>query len=281
MRDFCRVFILAASSSMSPTSSAENSARVRQSRPERGEGGGGVWSSCGIMALSGHGDGIGPCNPHQGLEAASKGIERSSYLRSAHGERRREAYRGAPDQVDENPFSQRVLEERLPEARVAEIQGEQEPLPARLGAGNPGRQRLQGVLEDSPLEPHLLEEDGIVDHAQNSPDRSHRERVAPEGRAVVARSQSRALFSSEHRADGEAAAEALGAREHVGDYTRALVGVEVPRAPSPGLDLVEDEEGTKLIAQLAQPPQETLRRHVDAALALDRLDQDRRGLRPG
>src|SRR5918992_4892715 len=99
MRDFCKAFIFAASSRMSSTSSGVNSARVRQSRPERGEGGGGVSSSCGITDLSlGHG---GPGFYGQGVNAASKGIERSSYLRSAHGEGRGEADRGIPDQVDE------------------------------------------------------------------------------------------------------------------------------------------------------------------------------------
>src|SRR5918998_2453043 len=102
MRDLCKAFIFAASSRMSPISSGENSARVRQSRPERGEGGGGVSSSCGIKDLSlGHG-GPGFYGRRQGVNAASKGIERSSYLRSAHGEGRGEADRGAPDQVDEN-----------------------------------------------------------------------------------------------------------------------------------------------------------------------------------
>jgi hypothetical protein len=54
----------------------------------------------------------------------------------------------------------------------------------------------------------------------------------------------------------------------------------VSRPARPGLDLVEDEEGLMFIAELTQSSQETLRRDVHAALALDRLDQDRRGLRP-
>src|SRR3712207_4093950 len=62
-----------------------------------------------------------------------------------------------------------------------------------------------------PLEPHLLEEARIVDDAEYGPDRCHRERVAAEGRAVVAWSQGRVLFLGHHRAHGEAAAQALGA----------------------------------------------------------------------
>jgi outer membrane scaffolding protein for murein synthesis (MipA/OmpV family) len=41
-----------------------------------------------------------------------------------------------------------------------------------------------------------------------------------------------------------------------------------------GLDLVEDEDRVELVAEFAQALQETLGRYVDAALALDRLDQD-------
>src|SRR5918992_4545082 len=96
MRDFCKAFIFAASSRMSPASSGENSARVRQSRPERGEGRGGFSSRCWITA-SGYGGGLD--SRRQDVNTASKGIERSSYLRSAHGERRGGPF-GAAAQVD-------------------------------------------------------------------------------------------------------------------------------------------------------------------------------------
>src|SRR3712207_974778 len=87
------------------------------------------------------------------------------------------------------------------------------------------------------------------------------------------------FFLRHHRSHRETAAEALGAREHVWDHPDTLVGVQMSGAPSPSLDLVEDEEGSYLVAQLPQSLQEALRRDVHASLALDRLDQDSGGLR--
>src|SRR5215218_3479648 len=224
MRDFCSAFIFAASSRMSPASSGMNSARVRQSRPGRGE---------------------------------------------------REG--GPADEVDEYAFSEAVLE-HLGRELGAEIQGQQEPLPAHLRAGHARCQRLQRVLEDGPLEANLFEEVLVIDHAQYRLDRRHRERVAPEGGAVVAGPQGRVLFLRHHRAHGETAAEALGARERVREDPDPLICVQMPGASRPGLHLVEDEEGAVLVARFAQPLQETLRRDVHATFALDRLDQDRGGL---
>src|SRR5918998_495903 len=176
MRDFCRAFIFAASSRISPTSSRANSARVRQSRPERGDGGEGFSSRCWIITASGYGRGLDSTHD---INAASKGIERSSHLRSAHGKRRGEPY-GIADQVDEYTFFQTVLEDRSRELRVAEIQADQETLSAHLGAGNAGREHLQRVLEDGPLEPHLFEEDPFVDDAKDGFYCGHSERIAPE-----------------------------------------------------------------------------------------------------
>src|SRR5918999_454277 len=274
MRDFCRAFIFAASSRMSPASSGENSARVRQSRPERGEGRGGFSSRCWITA-SGYGGGLD--SRRQDVNTASKGIERSSYLRSAHGERRGEPY-GAADLVYEDSFLQTVLEDCFRELGIAEVQAEQEPLSAHLRAGNAVRKHLQCALEDGPLEPNLFEELWGVDDAEDRLDCGHGERAASEGGAVISGFEGSVLFLRYHRTHRHPTAEALGAREHVRDDPDALVGVEVAGASRPGLDLVEDEEGAYLVAEITQSLQETLRRDVHASLALDRLDQDRSGL---
>ncbi len=52
----------------------------------------------------------------------------------------------------------------------------------------------------------------------------------------------------------------------------------LPVRPTPDLDLVEDEQHAALVAQLAQRTQEFRRSHMDAAFALNRLDEQRRGL---
>ena len=51
-----------------------------------------------------------------------------------------------------------------------------------------------------------------------------------------------------------------------------------PGPPEAGLDLVGDEQDAVLAGDLAQPRQEARRRHDVAALAEDRLDDDRRDL---
>ena len=59
-----------------------------------------------------------------------------------------------------------------------------------------------------------------------------------------------------------------------------LVGEELAGAADAGLDLVEDQQQAVLVAQRAQAPQEVRRRStLHAALALDRLDQERAGSR--
>ena len=57
-----------------------------------------------------------------------------------------------------------------------------------------------------------------------------------------------------------------------------LVGVERAGARDAALDLVEHQHQVVLVASRAQARQELLRRRADAALALDRLDQEARGI---
>ena len=58
------------------------------------------------------------------------------------------------------------------------------------------------------------------------------------------------------------------------------MGPQLARAPGAALHLVIDEQQPVLLAQRPEPLQESGRRRADAALALDRLDEDRRRLRP-
>ena len=59
-----------------------------------------------------------------------------------------------------------------------------------------------------------------------------------------------------------------------------LVSEEAPRPADARLDLIENQEETVAVADVAQAPEERGRDHPDAALALDRLDHDRAGSRP-
>ena len=59
-----------------------------------------------------------------------------------------------------------------------------------------------------------------------------------------------------------------------------LIGVEPPRAADAGLHFVENQQEVMPVADLAQAAQERRGNDPHPALALDRLDQDRPGLRP-
>src|SRR5215213_4615371 len=182
------------------------------------------------------------------VNAASKGIERSPYLRSAYGERRRHADGRSAHQVDEDALIQTVLED-LP--GKAEVEPEQESFAPHLRAGDLLRKLLQCVLQHGPLETYFFEEGYIIHHAEHGLHSGHRQRVASEGRAVVARPQRGVVLLDHHRPYGEPATKTLGAGEHVGDDVRPLVSVQMSRASRAGLDLVEDEERPVLVAKPA------------------------------
>ena len=104
--------------------------------------------------------------------------------------------------------------------------------------------------------------------------------AAGEGRAVVAgREDVGQALAGDQRADRQPAAERLGGRQRVGHDARVLVGPQRAGAPQAALDLVEDERGAVGVAGRARGAQDVLAEHVDAALALHRLEQDRGGLR--
>lgn len=105
------------------------------------------------------------------------------------------------------------------------------------------------------------------------------ERVAAEGGAVDARPEALANGAPrDHRADGEAACEALRGRHDVGPDAVGHVGVEVPGPAVSGLDLIEDEERMVFVAELAGLLHELLISGDDAALALYRLHDYGAGL---
>src|SRR5215217_7125577 len=150
MRDLWRPFSLIASSRMRLVSSGLNSARVGQSRPERGEGG--CFRVPGSRAQRYLGFVLGA---RHRKDAASKKVEGVPDLGPAHRERRREADGAAADKVDEQPVLEAVLEDPRCYFRP-ELQPDQEPLPAHLRAGHLLCELLECVLENLALEPNLV-----------------------------------------------------------------------------------------------------------------------------
>ena len=119
---------------------------------------------------------------------------------------------------------------------------------------------------------------GVEHHVEHGVADRHRQRIAAEGRAVRAgRHALGGLGGREAGAEREAAADALGDRHDVGRDAGPLIGEQFAGAADAGLDLVEDQQQAVLVAELAQRRAGTAASTTrDAALALDRLDQDRR-----
>src|SRR3546814_16263057 len=84
----------------------------------------------------------------------------------------------------------------------------------------------------------------------------------------------RRLFGRETRAHRETAADALGARHDVGYDAEMLIGIKMAGARDAALDLVEYQHQFALVANVAQRLQEGLRRRANAALALNRRDEE-------
>src|SRR5215217_2741915 len=101
---FCEAFILTASSRMSWISSGPNSARVRQSRPARGEGCVGPSCCCAGISVFLLGDGrLGfrreaERDGHQGVHGRAQGVEGGPDLGPRHGKGRGEPYGGTADE---------------------------------------------------------------------------------------------------------------------------------------------------------------------------------------
>ena len=89
----------------------------------------------------------------------------------------------------------------------------------------------------------------------------------------------RHLIRHDERADGHAARKPLGKSHDIGLHAEMLVSEHLARAPHAALNLIEDQECAVLVAKLAHALQVFCRRHMDAALALNRFEQDGARLR--
>src|SRR5205807_1009056 len=86
------------------------------------------------------------------------------------------------------------------------------------------------------------------------------------------------VLRGKSRSNRDAAREGLREREQVGLDAPPLHSEQAPGTAHTGLHFVEDEEGPGSVACLAGGRQVFRRRDVHAALTLDRLEDDRRGL---
>ena len=134
------------------------------------------------------------------------------------------------------------------------------------------------LLEQQRHALRVIEEARLQHHIEHGVGRRDGQRIAAEGRAVRARCHTGRGFGRRQTSpDRKAAAERLGQRHDVGFDADALMGEQATRAAHARLDLVEDEQNAFVVAQLAQRPEEGMRRRADAALTLQRLDQDAGG----
>ncbi len=101
-------------------------------------------------------------------------------------------------------------------------------------------------------------------------------KVVPCVPAVIPAAASRV---ARHAPTGKPAPSPLASVAMSGAMPGPFVREEAAGAAHAGLDLVEDQKQPVLVAKLAQVAQVFQRHGPDAALALDRLDQDRGGLR--
>ncbi len=100
------------------------------------------------------------------------------------------------------------------------------------------------------------------------------ERIAAEGRAMAAGLEEGGRGSGgEAGADRHAVGEPLGERDHVGPDRRMLEREPGAGAAGAALHFVEHEQPLLRIADFAQTLEITGAAHIDAAFALDQLDQ--------
>ena len=214
-----------------------------------------------------------------GVEQPGQGVDEQVELGGGDDERRGEPDGVGCDRVDDEPG---VAGQRRDRGGVVAGQGDGLQ---QAGTADAGDQRVAEVA-DAALEV-LAGLAGVVEQPLGGDGVEHGEpggageRVAAEGRAVHARGEHRADLRAEgdEGADRHAAAEALGEGHRVGHDAGLLEGEPRAGAADAGLHLVEHEQRADLAGDLAGRAQVGRAARAHARLALDRLEDERRGLR--
>src|ERR1700731_133622 len=163
---------------------------------------------------------------------------------------------------------------RLALPRSLELAAEPDAFAANVGENfAPRIDGAQAFHEQRVPSLDAVENLGGVDDVEDGAGPRARERIAAVGRAVHAdRKRAGDFGGRQHRAQREAAAQALGAGQDVRDDTFLHVGKQRTGTAHAALNLVEDQQGVVLVAEPARRGQEFRRAGDHAAFTLHRLE---------
>ena len=188
------------------------------------------------------------------------------------GQRRGQAQRALAGAADHEPVAERRFDHRP--GRPVELDGEQQAEAAHLA------ELRQCAREEVRCRANLREQ-RVVDRLDDGAGCRTRDGIAAERRGVVAGLEAgRRVVGDEQRADRQAVREPLRERDCMRLDAESLPREERAGAPDAGLHLVEDQQRAVLVGERARFREGLGRERMHAALALHRLEQDRRGLRP-
>ena len=126
----------------------------------------------------------------------------------------------------------------------------------------------------------MLEEARLEHNIEHRVCGRDRKRIAAKRRTVRTRRHADGRFAGgQTGAYRKAAAKRFCQRHHIRRDAEALVGKQLAGAAHASLHLVENQEQAVGVTQLAQRPKERMRRGAHPTFALQRLDQDARGVR--
>ena len=166
---------------------------------------------------------------------------------------------------------------RLLGAGLHELDAEHGALAAHLADDGVALRPVADPGQQGPLDALRLGEQVVaLDDLEDGERRRGRDRVAAEGAADAAGLHGiHDLGAAGDGGEREAARDALRARDEVGHDAVVLDRVPGAGAGDAGLDLVGDEHDAVLGAELLDRREVAGRRDDDAAVALDRLDEER------